>query len=39
MRSGNPKNNKNVMESLKNNKNVATSDSVIAFLPNTVFIT
>ena len=26
MRSDNPKNNKNVMESLKNNKNVATSD-------------
>jgi CheY-specific phosphatase CheX len=39
MRSDNPKNNKNVMESLKNNKNVATSDSVIAFLLNTVFIT
>jgi hypothetical protein len=39
MRSDNPKNNKNVAKSLKNNKNVATSDSVIAFLPNTVFIT
>ena len=33
------KNNKNVAKSLENNKNVATSDSVIAFLLNTVFIT
>ena len=30
MRSDNPKNNKNVMESLKNNKNVATNRVLIA---------
>lgn len=30
MRSDNPKNNKNVMESLKNNKNVATKGTIMS---------